>query len=149
MSSKSIIVGGCRYPINYFNVAYPLFSCPSGGVFIKSAQHYNDYEYLLKKRLDEERKAREYKQQKYNDYRARKFWSRYFQGFFAKDEDPKEHSDIDYPYNVFGLKKSASQEDMKREYRKSILKTHPDRGGTGEAFRKIQEAYEYFKSMIS
>ena len=50
----------------------------------------------------------------------------------------------DYPYCVFGLKKSSSDEDMKSAYRKSVLKAHPDRGGSNELFRKVRGAWEYF-----
>ena len=49
---------------------------------------------------------------------------------------------IDY-YNVLGLKKEASKEEIKKTYRKMSLKHHPDRkGGSEEAFKKINEAYE-------
>ena len=49
---------------------------------------------------------------------------------------------IDY-YNVLGLKKEASKEEIKKTYRKMSLKHHPDRkGGSAEAFKKINEAYE-------
>ena len=39
----------------------------------------------------------------------------------------------------------ASNDDMKKAYRKSVLKEHPDKGGTNEGFRKIQEAWDYFR----
>ena len=60
-----------------------------------------------------------------------------------------EHS-IDYPFSVFGLKRSASQEDMKREYRRSILSNHPDKNedGSDDEFIRIQVAYEYYKELI-
>lgn len=49
-------------------------------------------------------------------------------------------------YEVLGLSKDASQEEIKKAYRKSALKYHPDRNpGDKQAekdFKKISEAYE-------
>ena len=138
-----IVVNGCRYPKGYFNIAYPLSSYPSGGVFIKSAKYYQDYEEALKQRLEEERIKREAKGKEYNDKKARDFWGKYFGGFFTGVKE-EEQLAPDYPYSVFGLQKSASNEDMKKAYRKEVRKAHPDKGGSAELFRVIREAWEYF-----
>jgi DnaJ family protein A protein 2 len=45
-------------------------------------------------------------------------------------------------YKILGLNKNASQEDIKKRYRKLALEHHPDKGGDLEKFRQIQEAYE-------
>ncbi len=46
-------------------------------------------------------------------------------------------------YSVLGLKRSASQEDIKQAFRDKARETHPDKiGGDGEEFRKVREAYE-------
>ena len=55
-------------------------------------------------------------------------------------------TDDHYPYCVFGLKRSSSDEDMKKAYKKSILKSHPDKGGDPEEFRMYREAWEYYSS---
>ena len=140
----SIIVGGCRYPANYRWISYPLSSSPHGGIFNRKPKYYQDYEDEIRKQR--ERQAEQ--QQKEQDERANKFFKRFF-GFFGGYEEEEKPKEIDYPYSVFGLKRSASDEDMKRAYRKSVLKSHPDKpGGSNEAFRKVQEAWEYFRSRL-
>ena len=52
-------------------------------------------------------------------------------------------TDDEYPYSVFGLKRSSSDEDMKKAYREAMLKTHPDKGGDVEEFRMYREAWEW------
>ena len=73
---------------------------------------------------------------------------------YGKRENPLdfEYKDLDdeYPHSVFGLKKSASQEDMKNAYRKAIRETHPDKTGenTEDEFREVQEAWEHYQMII-
>jgi len=45
-------------------------------------------------------------------------------------------------YDLLGLEKGASAEDIKKAYRKSALVNHPDRGGDKETFQKMQGAYD-------
>ncbi len=45
-------------------------------------------------------------------------------------------------YDVLGLTKDASPEDIKKAYRKLAREHHPDKGGDPEKFKKVQEAYE-------
>ena len=140
----SIIVGGCRYPANYRWISYPLSSSPHGGIFNRKPKYYQDYEDEIRK----QRQRQAEQQQKEQDERANDFFKRFF-GFFGGYEEEEKPKEKDYPYSVFGLKRSASDEDMKRAYRKSVLKSHPDKpGGSNEAFRKVQEAWEYFRSRL-
>lgn len=46
------------------------------------------------------------------------------------------------PYDVLGLDRNASQDDVKKAYRKLAREHHPDKGGDPEKFKKVQEAYE-------
>lgn len=45
-------------------------------------------------------------------------------------------------YNILGVAKSSSDKDIKKAYKKLTLKHHPDKGGSPDQFKKIQEAYE-------
>lgn len=45
-------------------------------------------------------------------------------------------------YNILGLTKNASQEEIKKAYRKLALKYHPDKCGDDTMFKKLNEAYQ-------
>ncbi|MHB1163425.1 MAG: molecular chaperone DnaJ [Minisyncoccota bacterium] len=44
-------------------------------------------------------------------------------------------------YNVLGVDKKATQDDIKKAFRKLAHKHHPDKGGTDDKFKEITEAY--------
>jgi curved DNA-binding protein len=48
---------------------------------------------------------------------------------------------MDY-YSTLGLQSNASEDDIKKAYRKMAMKHHPDRGGDEKAFKQVSEAYE-------
>lgn len=59
---------------------------------------------------------------------------------------------IESYYQALGLSKSASQEDIKRAYRKKAKVLHPDRNGSPEAhdhFMLLTEAYEYLTDLTT
>ena len=144
-SRSGFFCSGCYYS-EYSSLAYPLSSFPSGGVYNKKPDYYHDYENHMKQK----RRAREEHEEQERQERFKNF----FQGFygydkgFDKEDSNKEALDKDYPYNVFGLKKSASDDDMKKADRKAVLKAHPDKGGSNELFRKIRQAWEYFNKEL-
>jgi len=48
-------------------------------------------------------------------------------------------------YEVLGVKKDASADEIKKAFRKAAIEHHPDRGGNEEKFKEINEAYEVLK----
>ena len=88
--------------------------------------------------------------------RKEQFKRDFMSGKFFYDETQNEncnnsyfdnHSEVIHP--IFKIKKSSSEEDFKKAYRKLILKHHPDKGGDSSFFIKIQEAYEEIKIYYS
>lgn len=51
-------------------------------------------------------------------------------------------SDNSKYYEVLGVSKSASQDELKKAYRKAAIKNHPDKGGDPEKFKELAQAYE-------
>jgi curved DNA-binding protein CbpA len=45
-------------------------------------------------------------------------------------------------YEILGIEKDASQEEIKKQYRKLSKEHHPDKGGDGQIFGEITEAYQ-------
>lgn len=48
-------------------------------------------------------------------------------------------------YDVLGISKSASADEIKKAFRKLAVKHHPDKGGDEAKFKEINEAYEVLK----
>lgn len=53
-------------------------------------------------------------------------------------------SDKDY-YGVLGVDKDASQVEIDRQYKRQASKHHPDRGGSEERMKSLNEAYGVLK----
>ena len=48
---------------------------------------------------------------------------------------------MDDYYNVLGIARNASKDEIKRAYKDLAKRHHPDKGGDAETFKKINEAY--------
>ncbi len=48
-------------------------------------------------------------------------------------------------YDVLGVNKSASADEIKKAFRKHAIEHHPDRGGDEAKFKEVNEAYEVLK----
>lgn len=114
----------------------------------------------------ETKKEREKREQ--DEYYREKSWSQrekerkeqfkrdFFGGKYFYDENQNNHDNTSYFDNtsddidpIFKIKKSSSEDDFKKAYRKLILKHHPDKGGESSFFIKIQEAYENIKNYFA
>jgi len=54
---------------------------------------------------------------------------------------PKKSDSSKY-YDILGVSNSASQDELKKAYRKAAIKNHPDKGGDPEKFKELSQAYE-------
>jgi hypothetical protein len=66
-------------------------------------------------------------------------WRAVFAGLFAPMK-------ADEPYEVLGISGSATWAEIKSAYRRLASTTHPDHGGSDEAFCRVREAFEILKN---
>tara|TARA_R100000773_G_scaffold27523_1_gene23805 strand:- start:194 stop:646 length:453 start_codon:yes stop_codon:yes gene_type:complete len=137
---------------------YPGWWATSDEPVIKEPRAEREYPYNIE--TDEERRKREL-----DEFYRKKTWSqrrkefeedfkrRFFDGeFFAEDYEKQstnftngEYESSNDIHPIFKIKRSSSKDDFKKQYKKLILEHHPDKGGDGSMFIKIQEAWENIK----
>lgn len=71
-------------------------------------------------------------------YGCSEFMSRVFSGF---KELPMETAGSPW-WEVLGIPRSSSQTEIRAAYLEKAKQSHPDRGGTGAEFIRVQKAYE-------
>lgn len=54
---------------------------------------------------------------------------------------PKKSDNTRY-YTILGVSQTASQDELKKAYKKAAIKNHPDKGGDPEKFKELGQAYE-------
>ncbi|WP_162005566.1 J domain-containing protein [Dictyobacter vulcani] len=57
-------------------------------------------------------------------------------------------ANVDNALRFFGLDHSATQEDLKRQYRQLVKLYHPDTGGDEATFKKLQTAHTILKTHL-
>jgi len=62
--------------------------------------------------------------------------------WFCDEADPTEAVTL---YGTLGVKRDASQKEIKKAYRRAARTHHPDTAGDAEQFRAVQEAWEVLK----
>ena len=45
-------------------------------------------------------------------------------------------------YQTLGVNENATQDEIKKAYRKLAVEHHPDKGGNEDTFKKISQAYD-------
>jgi curved DNA-binding protein CbpA len=53
---------------------------------------------------------------------------------------------VDSPFEVLGVDPDADDDAVERAYRRRVMETHPDQGGSLEAFRVVKAAYDAIES---
>ena len=48
-------------------------------------------------------------------------------------------------YEILGVNKNASADEIKKAFRRAAIESHPDRGGDEAKFKEVNEAYEVLK----
>jgi len=112
--------------------------------FENECHHPNDEFYARLNREDEIREEQKQRERFHaRDKRFEDFW-RNFSWDTPNDHEPV--SPVSEPRgDIFGLKRSKSQEELRKLYRKQCLKHHPDKGGRQSDFVLLQKEYDRLK----
>lgn len=60
---------------------------------------------------------------------------------FAGADDEESGSSVESAFQTLGVSRDASESEIKAAYRERVKETHPDHGGSQEAFETVREAY--------
>jgi len=54
---------------------------------------------------------------------------------------------VDDPFDVLGVGPDADDAEIDQAYRRRVMETHPDQGGSARAFQRVKDAYETIVAM--
>ena len=54
---------------------------------------------------------------------------------------------MDAPFEVLGIDPDADDAEIDQAYRRRVMETHPDQGGSTRAFQRVKDAYERIVAM--
>jgi ferredoxin len=54
---------------------------------------------------------------------------------------------VDAPFEVLGIDRDADDATVDQAYRRRVMETHPDQGGSARAFQRVKAAYERIVAM--
>mgnify|MGYP003115661107 FL=1 len=116
---------------------------------MKPYKELNEMKERKKREQDQYYKEKSWKQRRQEF--EEEFKKRFMEGEFFESNQSNNFTTGDYHepndiHPIFKIKKSSSEEDFKKQYKKLILKHHPDKGGEASMFIKIQEAWEVIKN---
>jgi DnaJ family protein A protein 2 len=60
----------------------------------------------------------------------------------GQSKGPKKDVDTKKYYDLLGVSKNATLDEIKKAFRKKAIKEHPDKGGDAEKFKELAVAYE-------
>jgi hypothetical protein len=69
--------------------------------------------------------------------------------YLRPDPSPPAPDRVRDALEVLGLSHPCTADELKAAYRRLSMETHPDRGGSAEAFRRIDEAYDIIDMFMS
>ena len=82
-------------------------------------------------------------EKRYHEYWTKKrsfFWTYLKEAFKGDIRDPSYKYDLPKEFN--GLRRSKSEEELRKEYKKLVRIHHPDKGGSTSMFQRLQNLYE-------
>ena len=60
----------------------------------------------------------------------------------TKVQEEEKDVDTQQLYDVLGVPKEATEQEIKKAFRKATLQHHPDKGGDENTFKELNGAYE-------
>ena len=112
-----------------------------------------------RKEKEENEKKEEYNTPKFNTPKFNTPYSNNSNSSYSKNKNNNTSTNVRYirlselddsnPYNCLEVSQIATQDEIRKAYKKLIFLNHPDKGGDGAKFNKIHEAYEILSNPVT